>query len=308
MAKKELGKGLKEKLQSTVESAKNAAKDVDLSDIKAKLSETADSVKTVVKEVDTNEVKAKFSDTIDQAKSVVKDVDVQEIKSTIVEKTEGTIEAAKTQVSKTVDSVKKVNVEKKETDENDSKTFKVTSLTSHEALKIIYYVMSSDRVIDKEEEDKFNEIGNALDPNFVENRDNIVNECKDQLSKVIDDADYYDVIQDGVEEALIASMNVIGTPITPKILLWDLMTIAYSDSHFDDVEKRLLKYIVRKCDVDKSVFLEMESSLLTLMDIEKEISWIKTTDRPYLQIEAIVNELADRKNVIFESVKDLISL
>lgn len=52
----------------------------------------------------------------------------------------------------------------------------------------------------------------------------------------------------------------------------------------------------------------MESSLLTLMDIEKELTWIKTTNRPYLVIEAMVNELADRKNVIFESVKDLISL
>jgi len=34
----------------------------------------------------------------------------------------------------------------------------------------------------------------------------------------------------------------------------------------------------------------------------------QTTDRPYLTIEAMVNEIADRKNVIFESVKDLITL
>lgn len=285
MAKKDFGKGLKERLHASVESAMAVAKDVDLSDVKTKLSET-----------------------YEQAKTTIMDVDVQEIKSSIIEKTEGTIEVTKRQVEKTVDSFKNVKVEKENSDDNKIKTFKVTSLTSHDALKIIYYVMTSDRNIDQEEEAKFNEIGNALDPYFAENRDNIISECKEQLRKVIDDADYYDVIQDGIQDALIDSMNVIGTPITPKLLLWDLLTIAYSDNRYDEIERKLIKYIVRKCDVDKSVFIEMESSLLTLMDIEKELTWIKTTDRPYLQIEAIVNELADRKNVIFESVKDLIAL
>lgn len=308
MAKKDFGKGLKERLQATVDAAKAAANEVDLSDVKAKLSETADYAKTAVKEITADDVKAKLSETYEQTKSAIKDVDVQEIRSTILQKTEGTIEVTRKQVEKVAENIKAVKVERVESEDNESKGFKVTSLTSHDALKIIYYVMASDRKIDKEEEDKFNEIGNALDPNFAENRDCIVDECKEQMNKVIDDADYYDVIQDGIQDALIASMNVIGTPITPKLLLWDLLTIAYSDNRYDEIERKLLKYIVRKCDVDKSVFIEMESSLLTLMDIEKELAWIKTTDRPYLQIEAIVNELADRKNVIFESVKDLIAL
>ena len=52
----------------------------------------------------------------------------------------------------------------------------------------------------------------------------------------------------------------------------------------------------------------MESSMLTILDIEKEIAWIKTTDQPYLTIEERINELTKRKAVIFESVKDLITL
>lgn len=86
------------------------------------------------------------------------------------------------------------------------------------------------------------------------------------------------------------------------------MTIAYSDESYDETERKLLKYIVRKLQIDKAVFLEMESSILTILDIEKEIAWIKTTDRPYLTIEARVNELAKRQAVIFDSVKDLITL
>ena len=45
-----------------------------------------------------------------------------------------------------------------------------------------------------------------------------------------------------------------------------------------------------------------------VLDIEKEIAWIKTTDRPYLTIEARVNELTKRQAAVFDSVKDLITL
>jgi len=57
MAKKDFGKGLKERLQATVEAAKAAANEVDLSDVKAKLSETADYAKSAVKEVTADDVK-----------------------------------------------------------------------------------------------------------------------------------------------------------------------------------------------------------------------------------------------------------
>lgn len=45
-----------------------------------------------------------------------------------------------------------------------------------------------------------------------------------------------------------------------------------------------------------------------MLDLEKELSWIKTTDRPYLVIEAMVNEIADRKDAVMQGVKSLISM
>ena len=84
--------------------------------------------------------------------------------------------------------------------------------------------------------------------------------------------------------------------------------MAYSDENYNDTERRLLKYIVRKLNLDKASFLEMESSILTMMDIERELTWIKATDRPYLKIEPVVSELTHRKKVIFDNVKDLIAL
>ena len=221
-----------------------------------------------------------------------------------------------------VDKPEDVNVESKETvseavenarielgkKKKEDEPLTIRAISTRNAIKIIYYLMAADGEIYHSEEEKFDSIGKELDPKFFENKESIVKECELQLKKVIDPEDYYDVLQDGVEDALLSSKQTADTFITPKLLVWDLLTIAYSDESYDEAERKLLKYIVRKTNIDKSVFLEMESSILTLMDIEKEISWIKTTNRPYLTIEAMVNELADRKNVIFESVKDLIAL
>ena len=298
MTKKEFGKGLKERLQATVESAKAAAKEVDLSDVKAKIADTAEFAKTAAKEVDVSEIKAKISDTVDQAKAATKDINAEDVKNKISET-----------VNQAVDGVKDLTAKKKVDDEDRvSEPEFVSIISTKSAIKIIYYLMAADGEIFHSEEEKFDSIGKELDPEFADHKDQIVKECQAQLDKAIDPGDYYDVLQDGVEDALIYSKHTEDSFITPKLLLWDLLTVAYSDESYDDVERKLIKYIVRKTNVDKAVFLEMESSILTLLDVEKELAWIKTTEKPYLTIEAMVNELADRKNVIFESVKDLISL
>lgn len=191
---------------------------------------------------------------------------------------------------------------------SDDGVLNITSISTKNALKIIYYLIAADGEIFHSEEEKFNSIGKELDPAFAELKDKITSECQASLDKIIDPEDYYDALQDGIEATLLSSKKTEDSFITPKLLIWDLLTVAYSDENYNDVERKLIKFIVRKLNIDKAVFLEMESSILTLMDMEKELAWIKTTDKPYLTIEAMVNEIADRKNVIFESVKDLIAL
>ena len=197
---------------------------------------------------------------------------------------------------------------RKDEQSRDAESLIIKAISTRNAIKVIYYLMAADGEIFHSEEDKFDAIGIELNPNFMEIKGQIVKECKTQMENVIDPEDYYDVLQDGIEMALSSSVQTEDTFITPKLLIWNLLTIAYSDESYDESERRLLKYIVRKLSIDKAIFLEMESSILTLMDLERELNWIKTTDRPYLTIENMVNELADRKNVIFESVKDLIAL
>lgn len=184
----------------------------------------------------------------------------------------------------------------------------ISTVSCRDALKVIYYFMAADGEIYHGEEEKFDEIGKELLPDYISEKESIVKECRSAMENVIDPEDHYDVVQDCVENALLSPSASDGISISPKLLVWDLLTVAYGDEGYGDAERRLLRYIVRKLNIDKAIFLEMESSVLTLMDIEKELSWIKTTNRPYLTIEEIVNELTGRKDAVFSSVKDLISL
>lgn len=184
----------------------------------------------------------------------------------------------------------------------------VKAIAPQSALKIFYFLIAADQEIASVEEDKFDQIGREIDPNFDEHKNAIISESKNRLEKIIDPEDYYDALQDGVEAALSEEQISDNGFITPKLLIWDLMTIAYSDKEYDEAERRLLKYIVRKLDIAKDVFLEMETSLLTINDIERELTWIKTTGRPYLEIENQVKELEKRREDILLAIKALIIL
>lgn len=239
---------------------------------------------------------------VDSVKTAAKDVKLPEVKTPDIKAPD--MKAVQDKMQQVKDVFKK----KEKTDLEDTGVLEIKTVSVHNAIKIAYYLMAADGQIFHSEEEKFDAIGTELDPEFSNHKEQILKECREQLDKVIDPEDYYDALQDGIEDALLSSRTTADSFITPKLLVWNLLTIAYSDENYDETERRLLKYIVRKLNIDKAVFLELENSILTLLDLEKELQWIKTTDRPYLTIEAMVNEIADRKNVIFESVKELIAL
>ena len=176
------------------------------------------------------------------------------------------------------------------------------------ALQVFYYMIAVDGQILDDELEMFDSIGRELDPRYEMDRESILAACRQQLEKAMDDEDHYDVIRDGVEEALAQYSGAKQQAIAPKLLLWDLLTLAYSDGDYPDAERRMIKYVARKLNIDKAVVLEMESSMLTIQDLDRELQWIKSTDRPYQTIEIMVNEIENRKKNVFDSVMDLVQL
>lgn len=179
-------------------------------------------------------------------------------------------------------------------------------ISAQNAMQIFYYMISIDKKITSEEEEIFDLIGNQIDSDFETHKEAIVKACKKQIEKMSDIGDYYDIIRECVEIALTKEQKLNEGYITPKLLIWDLLTIAYSDGQYCKEECRLIKYIARKLKVQNDIFLEMENSIVTINDIEKEMNWLKGTKRPYLVIEKHVKELEKRRNDILQAGKAMI--
>ena len=67
-------------------------------------------------------------------------------------------------------------------------------------------------------------------------------------------------------------------------------------------------HVAQVVKVEESLVLEMESFVITLIDLEREEDWIKTTDRPYLTIEAAIQDIEARKSAVLDGAMDLIVL
>ena len=290
---KETGKGIKDRLHGAVDSVKSSVKDVKLPDIKAP---------------DVKELFRRKKDAQPEESELEQNEEISQNAEPDDAEAEGISSDTSEETAETDASQRKNRDEEKTGDYNGKSREKRITIPVRNALKVFYYLIAADGKILDEELRKFDEIGTALDPAFEAHKSEIIEECNEQLENTIDPEDYYDVLQDAVGEAIDSSGYDGGSFITPRLLLWNMLTIAYCDGDYAEQERRLLKCVVRKLNIDKAVFLEMENSILTVTELENELQWIKTTDRPYLQIEAMVNRINHRRDTIFESVMALIAL
>ena len=181
-------------------------------------------------------------------------------------------------------------------------------LSFKDSLRLIYSMIIIDGHIDDEENARFQDIGRHLDPYFISYQAELMKEGTCLLNTPVEDEDdYYDIIHDHVSSIIQSSVVEPRKAIRGKVLLWDLLSVAYSEKEYSPSEKRLMRYIAKCMGVDAAILLEMEHTLRTLMAIETEEEWLKNSDKPYALVEERVNELADRKEAIMHGVYDLLT-
>ena len=251
------------------------------------------------------EWKDTLRDTVDVVRDKVKSVDAEEMKGNL----QNAVETAK---EKVVEASDKVNEQirkrlQKGAPTNERDETGTPSVSVRGALEIIYYLMAADGEIFHGEEEKYDSIGKELDPDFERTKSEIVSECKARLATASDKESYADALRAGVDRAVAASDGAADAPVASRLLVWDLLTVAYSDERCDDAERNFIDYVVKTFQMEQEVYLEMQSAILTALDLEKELDWIKTVNKPYLTIEEHVNEINKRKSTVMESVIALIS-
>lgn len=249
-------------------------------------------------------IRQSVKETAEKMPESMKDIKIPESVKDLQQKGQTAFEEA---VAKTKKALKPEPAEPAHKEQADPVVQELT-LSIKDSLRLCYCLIIVDGTVSDEENARFCELGRELDPEFESYQESIIEDGLSMLQRSVEDGDeYYDIIHDCVSDIIQSSAPPVENGVRGKLLLWDLLTVAFSEGEYSSSEKRLLRLIARRAGVDGTVLLEMEHTLRTLLAIEAEENWIKNSDRSYAVVEARINELEDRKNTIMLGVQALMA-
>lgn len=173
------------------------------------------------------------------------------------------------------------------------------------AIKAFYYLLAVDGEVDDSEIQKFKELSEQLDKNSNEYIENVIEECQKNIQTEAGE-DYCDIVQEALDEAVRSDKEKDEEEILVRLLVWDMLVLAFADNQYSESEKRIIKHIVRTLKMDMSVFMEMEQMIQTASAVEREKKRLEDSDRPYRLIRPLVVELEERLTKIMENVMYLV--
>ena len=182
-------------------------------------------------------------------------------------------------------------------------------ISARDALSLFYFLMAVDGTLHDDEFEKFDAIYRELGGADHINQKVLIHECQAKLDASVSSDNPLISALTCVDEVLYKPSvhDHRDVVVPPRLLVWDLLTIACSDGNCHSSERDLIKHIASIVGVEDSLVLEMESFILTLLDLENEETWIKTTSQPYLVIESVLKDIEARKTAVFDGVKALIT-
>lgn len=172
------------------------------------------------------------------------------------------------------------------------------------AMKSVYYLMVADGQIEDKEMKIFHELATNLEYE-AEKVDELVRSCKTFVDSLADEEEYFEVLQEKADECM--EQSVIYDKIGSRLVLWNMMAIAFADGRYCENEKKMIQHFARKVEVEKDIILEMEQIIKTIGDLEEEIVWLEKSNRPYSEISPIMREIIQRKDYVIESATNLIA-
>lgn len=177
------------------------------------------------------------------------------------------------------------------------------------ALQTFFWLMAVDGAVCEEELGKLDEIGRQLlgDELYAECRDGLLEHVNAKMPSAENADDYYDIISENVDRALSIQETVLEEGVPSRVLLWNLILMAYANGEFDPREKRLLRHICRMAEVEESVLFEMVQLLLTLKSISDELDRLQVSTLSYVEIRAQIEELIQRRETVNRCLTELLA-
>lgn len=176
------------------------------------------------------------------------------------------------------------------------------------AIKSYYYLAAIDGSIQDEEGDLLEKLGKEIDPiHFDEYKDEVVALCQNNVDKALSSADSYDIISELIDEELHNQTDDPEQGITSRMLVWNLLVMSMANGEYDVDESRIIRHIVRVCEVDESVFLEMEQIIQSFVSVDNELKEMQMSYLPYAEIRPLVEELEKRKENLTKHAAQLVA-
>lgn len=278
--------------------------------LKNSLSKVADKARDVAKEagdklkdVDLKDVAAKTADRVKftsvSIQDAVKNFDPTKAKESAVSMLKNGSEALKKHYADSKETESKVKQILGKTESKED------MVLVEDALKIVYLLMYADKIISKEEDEKFDSIVEDFGADSITDKLSIVTGCGEIVLNS-NGSEYINHIIDGIQEALNHSKINKGGTISKKLLLWNLLAVAYSDGEYSENEKKVLNEVNRLMEIDPSLILEMETAVCTMNALIKQEEELKASNKPYNLIDPILKDIDFRQNTIMQSVHELI--
>ena len=166
--------------------------------------------------------------------------------------------------------------------------------------------MAVDEVTDFELE-RFDEIGQELmGSKFLSVRDEIISLCKSKIASIETEDERFDIIQEAIDEALKNETYDIRFGVSPRMLVWDMISLAHSDGEYTEQENRLIGHVSRILEIEKSVLVEMKQLMSTAQSVVAQQEELEKSERPYSEIKPLIDEVEKRKATILDAVTALI--
>lgn len=176
-------------------------------------------------------------------------------------------------------------------------------ISFRELISLLWCLAHVDGVISSEEKEKITELARSLDENYNVYSAELEQECSKHLA--IQTAEFG--AQTGVKieaQRIIESMKL--SERDAKLLCWNLLAVAASDG-LDEKELDFVRYASERAGVDATVFEELRNYSCAIVEIDKERQQLRASDRPFGVIEPLMNELADREQIIIQAAQALIT-
>jgi len=172
----------------------------------------------------------------------------------------------------------------------------------YDFIQLLYYVITVDGEITEAEDKKFTELATELDENYPVYKESLINGCLSQIELNNSEYGHQIAVKLGVQAILLKKERSFREK---KMIFWDMLSLAYIDS-FSTEEQDLIRFVREKLSLPKTLLEEMQNYCSAIKEINDEKELLRSSPRPYNEIEPLVNELTDRQVAMTDAITELL--